>query len=765
MLISAFGILLLPILFTRVVNDQTILHEILLLVEVIVMTLVIYKFPRTSLYILLLFMTHINLYFAVFHKKIGSRYTFERGFYHGEAMATFNIIPLLFLNRFLMKIAILLIIYLSRFLQTDMDSFPVFSTLIVYLTPFLMYLVERRKAVEAFVAEDREKRFQQSLFNVIETHLPTEVGIFVKRSRRLVFGNDSFKKVFGKDGSLLKNLKVFLDPSKQSQTTDVYEIIDSPADAKKIKNYHATFSTKGGDSPQTTSKYNIKVVNTIFNGHESTLFFFKKEEKSQTPSHETKGVHESTIAMVTHELRTPLIGMMGMLNVLEKKISGREAKKYLNICTSSGRLLLGLINSIIDFDLLNNNKLQLNREYVEVESFLEEIKYPMSVIAEQKNLQFVLKVDPDLPTYIYTDKNRLQQVLINLIGNAIKFTFEGSVTLKVWTDQKNSDLVEFSIIDTGIGISKENQSKLFKMYGKLDDSAKVNKFGAGIGLNISQKLVEVLTEGQEGCGIKVESQEGKGSTFSFKIMAKEILQVPEKMMHEIDHFEIISPTGLMGTSPDMDEVQMASERPLLSRYVITKTGSDYKFSKESIADYSQSEVKKLTTEELPRLQSLMDLRLRKNESAGSKSSFGGTPKGSFLADMKMANESILLVDDNPINLLAATSFAKELGLKVKTALNGKLAIECAKEQAKESSFFKLILLDCIMPVMDGYETAKQLKELMAKGEIPMAPIIALTAGNTPEEKKKALDAGMNDFVTKPLDQRSLYNIFERFNMK
>ena len=226
------------------------------------------------------------------------------------------------------------------------------------------------------------------------------------------------------------------------------------------------------------------------------------------------------IAMVSHDLRTPLNGMLGLVDIAMKNIKDTSTLAYLEACKNSGGLMLNFVNSILDLHQIKDNKLNLIYSKIFLSTLLKEIKALFAQVCRVKQLYLNIEIDPRVPKTLATDKSRLTQILVNLLGNAFKFTFYGGVTIKADIENEDLNWIKFSIIDTGIGIKKEDQDKLFKMYGKLDQKdKKISSNGVGLGLTISNTLATLLSS-HENQSIKIESTLSKGTCFSFVVQSK-----------------------------------------------------------------------------------------------------------------------------------------------------------------------------------------------------------------------------------------------------
>ena len=436
--------------------------------------------------------------------------------------------------------------------------------------------------------------------------------------------------------------------------------------------------------------------------HERTIMELKIADKNK----------DLVIATVSHELRTPLNGMLGLMDMIKAKlmqfnvIMRSDVLLNLETCKNSSLLLLNLVNSILDFSQIKNNKIKLIETEVSIASILDFIKPLFEPFCKLRQLWFKIVIDDNVPNKIVTDRNRLSQILINLLGNAFKFTFVGGVTIKVVLVEKCPYLLRFSIEDTGIGIKEVDHQKLFKLFGRIEQQDnKVNTQGVGLGLTISNQLAMLLSSFNKN-EIQVTSEYGKGSIFSFLVEDK------KKKKERLDAVNLDLDSECGDIEEQVEELRVTQK---LSLY------ADSGESHEGLL------IMKQNTFIGPDIY-------RKNSIIENPYDFW-----------------CLIVDDNPFNLMVASSLMEERGYKIVLAMNGKEAIEKTKLQEQNESFFKVILMDCQMPVMNGYEATRILTKMMKEREINQCPIIALTANNRDEEHENlCLEVGMSGTIAKPL---------------
>jgi len=434
---------------------------------------------------------------------------------------------------------------------------------------------------------------------------------------------------------------------------------------------------------------------------------------------------DQVIATVSHELRTPINGILGLLNMSLEKATDEEQIDYLNHCKSCSKLLLYLVNSILDLSQLRHNKLKILKDSFSLDEMLEELKALYTFQAEQKGLEFRISKGEALPRKIYSDKYRIIEILINLIGNALKFTFSGYIELRVELDLEDSDFIILKVKDTGLGIKDEDKDKLFKMFGKLEQSdKKVNKHGAGLGLTISDQLVRAFNAETDQMGIYVESTYGKGTTFWFRLPYKK------------PQLDITFDSLLEEDSIDLKEFMGDRKNAAKAKTFV--------HNKISPAQHLRSSF----------------LRVSARTTLTSAPLLSYTPGREKLFPNKgQSEQKVLVVDDNAFNHMAAAHLLKRFGIQAIKALNGYQCLNILK--SKEHNF-DLILMDIQMPGMDGYETSAKIQEMIKKKEIKNIPIVALTAETEIKSKQAFFQAGMVSCLEKPLDEASVKKVIETF---
>ena len=482
------------------------------------------------------------------------------------------------------------------------------------------------------------------------------------------------------------------------------------------------------------------------------------------------------IATVSHELRTPLNGIIGILQIVETKAVQPEVLDYLSLCKDNATLLLNLVNSILDLQQIRDRRLKLNLSDVNICKLVEDTVRLFHYQATQKQLSLKLEIDDDIPDTIHTDENRVKQILINLIGNALKFTIAGEVTVQIKPDNKDNNCIKIIVFDTGIGIKDEDKEGLFKMYGKSEGVPGINKNGVGLGLTISNSLAKVLGGAiNENKGIEMESSFGIGSKFGFKLLKdcrtieKKIIKHSIWLKDEEDQEEVLCSVPseyepIFKTNESGEEVNVTADiqsklfkHVLRKRITLDELGSSPRIMKVMSSDNLIPTRPSSHDEDIRRVSKFKTCRglgaFRSEPSVQNESS-----------PLQMIKGEVLIVDDNPFNLMIAKSFVEDLGYYVKTVMGGQEAISAVQNNEKDGIVFKFILMDCQMPIMDGFEATRILVRMMKNNEVKRVPIIALTANNSEDDIKRCLDCGMVGHLAKPLFIEDLKNSISKLNI-
>jgi len=465
---------------------------------------------------------------------------------------------------------------------------------------------------------------------------------------------------------------------------------------------------------------------------------------------------DKVLANVCHELRTPINGILGVMQIIEEEYQDTKLLSYCKTAKVCSQMLLYLVNTILDSSLIQNDSFKLNTKLFKIQDMIEEIEYMFKFQCSRKGLSFDIIVHQDVPSEIISDKNRITQIIVNLLANALKFTCKGHISLTI-SKGKDEDEIEFVVEDTGMGIKEEDKTKLFKAFGKLDQvDPNINTYGVGLGLNISNGLVKLLNPNKENAKIEFKSEFGRGTTFAFKMSTKLSNENPLetenfKTQKSLQKDEVIKTlktvrNDFSGFSDSM--VELGFDEGASSRFSLAASPL------QTFSPRGPSRMSRLHGLYAPPQKINYNVSSPREESSLLTS----------LTDRKESShpsngDTVLVVDDNALNLMIVSRLLQKHNLKVITALNGKEAIQKIKIHEPPSGF-KIIFMDCQMPVMNGFETTKILKEMMQRNEIKKAPIYALTASEAKKDREDCLKAGMSGYLTKPLKGKEILELVE-----
>ncbi|MEZ5917945.1 MAG: response regulator [Parvularculaceae bacterium] len=478
-------------------------------------------------------------------------------------------------------------------------------------------------------------------------------------------------------------------------------------------------------------------------------------------------------ASMSHEMRTPLNGILGMTGLLLDTDLNLNQRAYVEAVRESGGALLALINDILDFSKLDAGKLALESQPFDPYGLVQSITELMSPKAAEKRIEIASFVHPATPRRIIGDEARIRQVLINLAGNAVKFTDQGGVAIEMRTEQVAGGMrLICAVRDTGVGIPAEMQASIFDEFTQADGVAARRSQGTGLGLAISKRLAHAM-----GGDIALRSKPNKGSVFTFTVTISagaETVQLPRvdappivvatksAVLSRVLRLQLQS-FGVEHTvfAEDEAEARFAlDENPgslLLCDHEIAEAAKTGMFSTSQrslvlLPPTSRSAIETLKSKGFdgylikPVRQSTLMREIargpRKIETAPAP-----TKKDSGPRIARALN--ILLAEDNQINAVLATALIRRAGHKVDIAVNGGDAVAAAATGA-----YDLVFMDMHMPQVDGLEAARRIRDL--DGEMAEVPIVALTANAMPSDRQKCIAAGMNDFLAKPFDPEDLH---------
>jgi len=515
------------------------------------------------------------------------------------------------------------------------------------------------------------------------------------------------------------------------------------------------------------------------------------------------------VANISHELRTPMNGILGMAQLVLNTPLDEKQRKQINILYESGNNLLIIINGLLDLSKIEAGKMEL--EAIPF-CLLQTIKSAVDLLhvrAEEKGLTLEIQADNHLPKQVIGDHNRLRQIILNLVGNAVKFTKKGGITVQIALEDvvNNTAQIKFVVIDTGIGISKQELPHLFDKFHQVDASTSRKYGGTGLGLFICRQLIELM-----GGQISVKTQEGKGCTFWFTLS----LPIVEGLSMPMQEFvaqnlpmtgpsEVVEISTQMSESISTQQADLQGPRILLveddkiNQMVAEMTLEDINCQLD-IANNGQEALdmtaertydlvlmdihmpildgyaatqgirqrEKNNNSHLPIIAMTADAMLSDSESCSkagmddtlvkpiNKAAFEQILNKWFKAVATPTTVHILLVEDNETNQIVEKMMLEEMGFFVNIANEGQEAIDMTA-----NTHYDILLMDIHMPILDGCTATEQIRQ-REKHTATHLPIIAITASATNEDMEKCMKAGMDDFLAKPIEQKALAKILKKW---
>ena len=519
-------------------------------------------------------------------------------------------------------------------------------------------------------------------------------------------------------------------------------------------------------------------------GHERTEATLRVAKRDAELASDAKSLF---LATMSHEIRTPLNGVIGMLDLLLSSELDSDQKDRAKLAQTSARSLVLLINRLLDFSKIEAGHLEIVRKPIQLAQLVDDLLTTEAIAAHKKGLHICAVLDPQIPKPLLGDAGRLRQILLNLINNAVKYTESGEIVLRVTrSDDAGEPRIRFEVSDTGIGIQEKNHERLFEPFTQVDSSTTRAYSGAGLGLTISDGLVAAL-----GGELHVQSESGQGSCFSFELplatvpasqahsprrfLEGQVIGVADRHSAFIDHVRtILEPLGaeVCAIVDENAARVLAAERPVLALLVAVDFGSLIAAPPPDtpmlVTVPLGSEAPEAPSAGATLFKPLRGARLVEHLihclSGHRPNPLGeagaGTPVTVFHTRSAEPTEpeswpaKVLIVDDNVANQLVARLLLERLGCQVSTADSGAEAISLSLAES-----YDLIFMDCSMPHMDGYETTRRLRIQDHGGVTPT--IVAVTAFALPDDRDKCLEAGMDEYLSKPIDLHALRILLRR----
>jgi two-component system, sensor histidine kinase and response regulator len=509
------------------------------------------------------------------------------------------------------------------------------------------------------------------------------------------------------------------------------------------------------------------------------------------------------LANLSHEIRIPMNGVIGMIELLLGTELTREQREYLTIVKDSADSVLSIINDVLDFSKIEAGKLDLSKSAFNMRNLVEKVSDTFALLAHSKGLELLVRIDPELPSSLFGDPDRLRQILVNVIGNAINFTEKGEILITVENARDNNItsldkcVVQFSVKDTGIGIAQDKLHLLFQNFIQVDTSSTRKFRGSGLGLAIAKMLIELM-----GGSIRVASKIHAGSTFSFQLPM--LINNPDSLLQsEKNHIQglrvmiiddnltnckivaeilksqqitvdyalsgkegIIKLQKAMAVKEPFQVILIDSDMPKMDGFMVAEQIKKTSLTRNTIIMMNTSDnlqknlvqcralsvtclIKPIKQKAL--LEMIADSLKISCVKTEQEKSFD--EKDSSMKTDQNNNLRILLAEDNIVNQKATMIFLQKKGWQVTAVANGKEAVDIFHPKD-----FDLILMDVQMPILDGYEATKVIR---AKEGVKFhTPIVAMTAYAKIEDLELCLSAGMDDYIAKPILAEDLYEVIE-----
>ncbi|HHO75649.1 MAG TPA: PAS domain-containing sensor histidine kinase, partial [Deltaproteobacteria bacterium] len=663
-----------------------------------------------------------------------------------------------------------------------------------------------------------EEKYRNILINMEESYYEVDL------EGNLVFFNDAVCRMLGYTRDELRgmNYKRFMVDDSSSRVYETFARVYASGQPSKVPDWEVVQK----DGSRRSAEGSVALVRNSdgvpvgFSGIIRDTTEMRLAEKMREDKIKAEAENRSKtdfLANMSHEIRTPLNGIIGMTELAMDTSLDENQKDIIYAINRESEILLGLINDILDFSKIEAERYELEEIPFDLRVLIEDLAGSFAIRSEKKGLELISFLAPDVTSLLVGDPGRLRQVLANLVGNAMKFTEQGEVFIKAELQQETRDkiCIRFSVRDTGIGIPRDKQEKIFDIFTQADGSMTRKYGGTGLGLAISKELTQLM-----GGEIGVESEEGVGSTFWFTavfsrqgknacpksaenidISALKVLVVDDNETNRLILMEYLQSWGCLAVeAPDGEGAIAVLRAPVALRERFDIIISDYQMPEMTGFDLAR-EIRKIESlKRIPMIiltsvgnigegkrcreigiQGYLTKPTRRNELRKVILSVLGLPfeedspdtstliTRHTLAEETRNNVQILLAEDYPTNQQVAMRHLEKAGYNVDLAENGAQALAACKRKQ-----YDLVLMDIQMPVMDGYEATRKIRELEGRlrneigtdksSRFNRIPVIAMTAHAIHGFREKCLEMGMDDYISKPLHRKELIEMVDKWAM-
>jgi len=641
-------------------------------------------------------------------------------------------------------------------------------------------------------------------YQIIFEHSPLGI-VILDFQGRIILSNEAAQKIFQKSASELQGITIFSLCSEEYRDEGPAKIEQILQQKNVDVELECRFLLEGTDNRWVKMR-----LHHVGRGDFSPFIFGILEDVTKHKRGEERLLREKEeaekatqiksafLANMSHEIRTPIHTITGMTELLLETKLDEEQKEYATQVKYSAEVLLGLINDILDFSKIEAGKLSLEIIPCELVSLIEEAVDMVSLLAHKKGLEIIIDIAKDVPTWVRGDPVRVRQILINLINNAVKFTQKGEVLVRVRVVEKANEVwkVKFEVIDTGIGIPEDKVPILFEAFTQVDSSTTRKFGGTGLGLSISKSLVQMMNG-----SIGVQSTVGVGSNFHFTLPLQRVLDHEEEAEFVIEEPESFRPVLIVEDNPHVWEILYYHLTDWFRKVDWARTGQEAlqllqqrKTDPYHLVLVDQhlpgmdgwqfaSEVRNASLSSSPRMilmsplgfgteakmkllgwfAGYIDKPIKRRELLDCiVSILYGTGAKGVVEEVRETDKTlawvgnrVLVAEDHLVNQQLFKTILEKYGLQVLLAENGLEAVNILEKEQVD-----LVFMDVQMPVMNGYEASLRLREKGYTG-----PIVAVTANAVKGEKEKCLEAGMDDYLTKPFKSVDLIPFLEKYLAK